>query len=70
MPKPGQQKNVANPGLSYDAGMACGMKNTSPQTPETAQHSMDANRLARVPNRPSEGTAPMGNKLPPLPLPS
>jgi hypothetical protein len=69
MPKPGNSPNVANPGLSLAAGIAGAIKNTSPQTPETSSQSGGANRLAGVPARPSEGTAPMGNKLPPLPLP-
>ena len=69
MPKPGKSPNVADPALSLVAGLAIAGKNTSPQTDLSSQNTMDANRLAKVPNRPSEGTAPMGNKLPPLPLP-
>lgn len=69
MPKPGQMKNEVKPGLSYDAGVAIATRNTSPQSDLTSNCVMDANRLAKVPNRPSEGVAPMGNKLPPLPLP-
>lgn len=67
--KPGQMKNLDKPGLGYQEGINIGSRNTSPQSEQTAQHSGDANRLAKIPNRPSEGTAPMGNKLPPLPLP-
>jgi hypothetical protein len=69
MPKPGNSPNVSKPALSLPAGLAIAGKNTSPQTSLSSQNTMDANRLAKVPNRPSEGVAPMGNKLPPLPLP-
>lgn len=69
MSKPGNSPNVPNPGLSLAAGIAIAGKNTSPQTDLSSQNTMDANRLAKVPNRPAEGIAPMGNKLPPLPLP-
>jgi len=69
MPKPGQMKNVPNPALPLGQGLAIAGKNTSPQTDASSQHTMDANRLARVPNRPSDGAAPLSNKLPPLPLP-
>lgn len=62
-------KNLPDPSLSLAAGIAGAIKNTSTQTGVTSSQTGGANRLAGVPNRPSEGTAPMGNKLAPLPLP-
>ena len=61
MGKPGQSSNLSSPALSERAaiGNVGSIASGSRQTPETAQRSMDANRLAprRGPSGPSGSAA-------------
>lgn len=64
--KPGQMKNIKNPGMSHDALVRQAQQSPgSANTLESSGQTMDANRLNRVSGRSSEGTAainPLGRK--------